>query len=118
MLGGCQGANVTPTSTVDLIADAIKVELPIILPSLSASQQADITRYAGVVEAARQTIDADFLAGKPVNVSMLVVALQALAPIVSANLAPNNPAAIAIASAVALAPLILAEADVVGAARK
>lgn len=114
-LAACQ-PGISPRSTVDLIADVVKIELPIILPSLNPAQQADVTRYAGDVEAARQAIDAALVAGKPISAQTLVLALQGLAPIVSANVAPNSPAAIAIASAVALAPLILAESGVVGAA--
>ncbi len=113
LLAACQ-TTPTPRSTVDLVADVVKLEVPIILPTLNPSTQADVTRYAVQVEASRQAIDAG-LTGPTVNAQTLVAALHGLAPLVAGNVPPNSPAAIAIASAVALAPLVLAEAGVVGA---
>jgi len=94
---------------VDLVADVVKVEVPIIRPSLPLAVQAQVTGYADQIEAARQAIDKTLASGGTVNAQTFVAALQALAPLIAANAPPNSPAAIAIASALALAPLILAQ---------
>lgn len=102
-------------STADLIADVVKVEMYTLLPALSVSDQAAATRYAADIEAARQAIDLATASGQPASAQIFVLALQGLVPIVAAHLSANSPASIALASAVALAPILLAESGVVSA---
>lgn len=117
LLTACGTSPQQAKSDVDLTADVVKVEMPIILPLLSPAARDQGIAYAGQIETARQAIDAALASGGKVDAQTLVMALQGLAPIVASNLPPDSPASIAIASAVALAPIILAKYGTVGAAR-